>query len=142
MLKESLTEQLIAEEGEVLHAYKDHLGYLTIGVGRLIDPAKGGGISKDESRYLLSNDIDDRIKKLTALLPFFKDLNEARQGALLNMAFQMGTDGLMNFKLTLTSISKGLYDEAASRMLQSKWATQTPARAKRVAEQIRTGEWQ
>ena len=33
------------------------------------------------------------------------------------------------------------YDAAATQMLKSKWATQTPARAKRVAEQMRTGRW-
>ena len=36
-------EQLRRNEGEVLHAYQDHLGFWTIGVGRLIDKRKGGG---------------------------------------------------------------------------------------------------
>ena len=44
------------EEGLVLHAYEDHLGYLTIGYGRLIDKRRGGGISKAEAEYLLLND--------------------------------------------------------------------------------------
>lgn len=30
-----ITEDLRRHEGEVLHAYRDHRGYLTIGVGRL-----------------------------------------------------------------------------------------------------------
>ena len=36
----------------------------------------------------------------------------------------------------------GRYDEAADAMLKSKWATQTPNRAGRLAQQMRTGEWQ
>ena len=32
-----LSKQLERDEGRVRHAYQDHLGYWTIGVGRLID---------------------------------------------------------------------------------------------------------
>ena len=42
------------DEGRVRHAYQDHLGYWTIGVGRLIDQRKGGGLSEDEIDYLLT----------------------------------------------------------------------------------------
>jgi lysozyme len=57
------------------------------------------------------------------------------------MAFQMGTAGLFAFTNTLSLIELGLYEEAAANMLKSKWATQTPARAKRLSEQMRTGNW-
>jgi hypothetical protein len=56
-----ITQRLIADEDEVLHVYPDHLGFATIGVGRLVDPRKGGGITQEESRYLLRNDIARRI---------------------------------------------------------------------------------
>jgi lysozyme len=46
----NIAEQLRRDEGEVLHAYQDKYGYWTIGVGRLIDARKGGGISVEESR--------------------------------------------------------------------------------------------
>ena len=42
---ENLTDQLRRDEGCVLHAYPDHLGFLTLGIGRLIDRRKGGGIT-------------------------------------------------------------------------------------------------
>ena len=63
-MKENLIRSLRGEEGEVLTEYKDHLGYSTIGVGRLIDKRKGGGITKEESAYLLNNDIDKIIEQL------------------------------------------------------------------------------
>ena len=50
----STVDLLIAEEGEKLSAYQDSMGFWTIGVGRLIDARKGGGISQEESRYLLA----------------------------------------------------------------------------------------
>lgn len=137
-----ITKQLRIDEGEVLHAYKDHLGYLTIGVGRLIDKRKGGGITEDESAYLLRNDIMTRMVALDKRLPWIKKLDDARQGVLLNMAFQLGVAGLLNFRNTLAKIEAGDYDGAAANMLKSKWASQTPNRAKRMAEQMRTGQWQ
>lgn len=138
---DQLTRQLVEEEGEVLHLYSDHLGFGTIGVGRLIDPRKGGGITKEESRYLLMNDINRFTFQVSAALPWFSSLSDARKAVLVGMAFQMGLAGLMGFKNTLANVKAGNYDKAADGMLQSKWAKQTPERAKRLAEQMRTGNW-
>ena len=141
-MKENLIRSLRGEEGEVLTEYKDHLGYSTIGVGRLIDKRKGGGITKEESAYLLNNDIDKIIEQLDKRISWWKTLGEARRGVLVNMAFQMGVDGLLCFKNTLAMIQSGRYSDAAKGMLSSLWAKQTPARAKRMSEQMRTGVWQ
>lgn len=135
-------EQIRRDEGEVLHAYEDHLGYITIGVGRLIDKRKGGGITKEESAYLLNNDIQTRLIALESRISWFKRLDDARKGVLLNMAFQLGIGGLMGFKNTLAKIEAGDYSGAAANMLKSKWARQTPKRAKRLAKQMETGQWQ
>jgi lysozyme len=134
--------QLRRHEGEVLYAYQDHLGFWTIGIGRLIDKRKNGGISKDEAEYLLSNDVAKVLRELTARLPWFDKLSEPRRAVLLNMGFQLGIGGLMGFSRTLGLIEAGNYAEAADQMLQSKWAQQTPKRAGEMAEQMRTGKWQ
>lgn len=141
-MKEELLKQLLRHEGERLEAYQDTLGYWTIGVGRLIDGRKGGGISKEESRMLLDNDVSKIVDALKPKFFFWDNLNDARKGALCNMAFQLGVEGLLKFKLTLASLANGQYAEAASRMLQSTWAKQTPNRAQEIAKQIETGEWQ
>ena len=135
------TEQVKSDEGCVLHAYRDTLGYLTIGYGRLIDKKKGGGISQSEADQLLQNDIDRKLAELRDHIPWFDKLDDARKGVLLNMAFQLGVKGLLGFRNTLAEINEGNYEKAASNMLKSKWAQQTPNRAKRMAEQMRTGQW-
>lgn len=138
----NVIEQLIREEGEVLHAYQDHLGYLTIGVGILIDKRKGGGITKEESRFLLLNRVKGVVEDIRKHLPWFDSIgNEPRKAVLIGMAFQMGLNGLLGFKNTLEMIRVGDYDKAAVGMLNSLWARQTPARAKRMAKQMETGEW-
>lgn len=142
-MKTELNRQLRGDEGVEAQVYKDSLGFDTIGVGRLVDKKKpGSGLRPDEITYLLNNDIDDRIDQLTRRLSWFAGLDPARQGVLLNMAFQLGVDGLMGFKNTLELVRTGKYDQAADNMLLSKWADQTPERAKRMAKQMKTGVWQ
>jgi lysozyme len=58
------------------------------------------------------------------------------------MSFQLGIAGLLKFKSTLAFIEAGDYENAATNMLKSLWAKQTPQRAKRLAEQMRSGKWQ
>jgi lysozyme len=137
-----LKSQLLREEGSESCAYQDSLGFWTIGVGRLIDPKKGGGLSQDEIEYLLDNDIKKITEQVHKFLPWVSKLNEPRQAVLIGMAFQMGLRGLLQFKRTLGSIEDGHYSEAAAGMLDSTWAKQTPARAQRLAKQMETGEWQ
>ncbi len=138
----NIVRQLNGDEGRKACAYQDHLGYWTIGVGRLVDSRKpGAGLRPKEMDYLLANDIEDRVQQLTQRLPWFVNLDEARQGVLLNMSFQLGVDGLLGFKNTLELVRTGKYTEAAAAMLQSKWASQTPERAKRLSDQMRDGQW-
>ena len=136
---DQLKEELLQDEGMVLHGYNDHLGYLTIGVGRLIDERRGGGITKEEAFYLLENDIGKVIVALRSKLPFWNKLNDTRQRALINMAFQMGVAGLMGFKQMLWAIERGNWDLAHAEGLDSAWAGQTPKRARRVMEMIKHG---
>jgi lysozyme len=137
---ERVTTMLVREEGEILHAYQDHLGYWTIGVGRLIDRAKGGRISQAESRMLLANDIR-RFEMHLKKYPWYEQLDDARKGVLVGMVFQLGTAGFDSFKNTLRAIAERRYADAAQGMLSSLWARQTPARVKRMAEIMRTGIW-
>ena len=134
----SIVELLRYQEGEVLHAYEDHLGYLTIGVGRLIDKRKGGGISQAESAYLLNNDILRTEHDLDIYLPWWREQSPVRRMALISMCFQMGINGLLQFRNTLSSLEKEKYEAAASAALDSKWATQTQKRAQEIAAMIRS----
>ena len=136
-----LVAQLRRDEAEVLHAYECSEGYWTIGVGRLIDKRKGGGITREESAYLLANDLRRIDADLRRRYAWFAGLDEARQAALVNMAFQLGTGGLATFRKMLTAVRLGKWEEARAQALDSLWAKQTPSRARRVARQLATGEW-
>ncbi len=135
----TVEELLIKEEGFSSHVYRDHLGYLTIGIGRLIDERKGGGITKAEALYLLRNDIKKRKLELDHWIPWWETLNSTRRAVLLSMSFQMGVDGLLGFKNTLKAVKKGDWKKAANGMRSSRWARQTPGRAERMSKAMESG---
>ena len=136
MKLDSLTSQLISDEGIRLKPYRDSLGVLSIGIGRNLDDV---GITQDEAMLLLQNDIRKAYADLTTALPWVQTLDDVRQNVLIAMTFNMGIGGLLKFKNTLNLIQQREYNQAASAMLQSLWATQVGARAKRLADQMRTG---
>ena len=86
---DKLIEMIKHHEGVVPHAYKDSRGYLTIGVGRLIDEELGGGLSDDEIDYLLANDLK-RCRAEAETYPWFAGLSEPRQAVVISMLFNLG----------------------------------------------------
>lgn len=136
-------DQLKRDENTVLHVYKDSKGFWTIGTGILVDERRGGGLRPEENEFILKNRIELLRAELVRRLPWVTGMDPVRFAALLNMAFQMGVDGLLAFKKSLSLISVGMYDKAEAELLNSKWAREdSPNRAKRVAKQIATGQWQ
>lgn len=134
-----LLAELRRDEGVRRSAYKCSEGYWTIGVGRLIDASKGGGLSDDEIDYLLANDIEKCKAQLDKALPWWRMLDDVRQRALINLAFNLGIAGLLTFKNTLAAIQAKKWDAASQGLLSSKYASQVGARAQRIAKMIRTG---
>lgn len=132
----SLREQLIRDEGERLKVYKDSVGIETIGVGRNL---RDKGISRAESAFLLDNDIDEYTAAVTHALSWAEQLDPVRREVLVNMAFNLGIYGLLQFKNFLIALRARDYNAAVAHMLDSKWAAQVGPRAHRLAAQIRTG---
>lgn len=132
-------EQLRRDESDKKFPYTDTVGKLTIGVGRNLTDR---GVSEGEITFMLQNDVQEVQDGLNNALAWYAGLDEARRGVLLNMAFNMGIHGLLAFHKALTFLEAGEYDQAATEMLNSKWAGQVGDRAKRLALQLQTGEWQ
>lgn len=138
----NLRSQLLAEEGKRNSAYLDTLGIPTIGVGHTGPEVHLGLTWTDEQvNAALDADIAKKTVEVVYSLPWFGELNEPRQAVLLQMAFQMGTHGLLGFPNTLAAVREGRWADASQGMLLSKWAQQTTNRAHRLARQMLTGEW-
>lgn len=117
--------------------YRDSVGKLTVGYGRNIDDVP---FTPDEAEYLLANDIARAATSLDRMLPFWRTLNETRQGVLLNMCFNMGIARLLGFQRMLAATQNSDYTAAAKEMLDSRWREQVGHRAQRLAMEMQTGE--
>ena len=139
----NLASQLIAEEEGPRSrvVYLDSLGYETIGRGCLVDARmKGAGLCDAALDAQEAHDISNAAQ-IASSFPFFDDMNDVRQAALTSMTFQLGRAplGWKNFMAALTAKD---YESAAAAGLDSLWAkSQTPKRATREMEMLRTGLW-
>ena len=127
----SLKEQLIRHEGLRLTVYDCPAGYKTIGVGRNIEQK---GITEEEAVYLLDNDIEYFTEQLEDNLIGFQELPEDKKAVLVNMAFNLGVNGLLKFKNMLAAITEERWEDASSEMLNSRWADQVGNRAIELSE--------
>lgn len=130
-----IVAMLKRDEGLRLKPYRCTAGKLTIGYGRNLDDV---GISEAEAEMLLANDIA-KVEREAERFHWYAGLNDARKAVVLNMLFNLGASSFKGFVNTIKAISAGDYDDAANRMLASKWAEQVGARAARLAQIMRTG---
>lgn len=138
------------EEGYRDAPFIDTLGYPTVAGGIKIGP-KGASLASYIFKVpeqvgdlwmqiLIEGKIFD-LKKRPPVAAALRQCNAPRADVLYSMAYQLGVEGLTGFKETLSSIAKGDFSSAADSMLNSLWARQTPARAKRHAAVMRSGTY-
>ena len=146
MNRDTLMVRLKIEEGDKLVAYFDTMGILTVGDGHncVAKPvegvnAPGDTITPEQRDQLLSDDIDEAAAELTAQLPWWTDLDDARQNVMVDLCFNMGIHTLCTFKNTLKAIQAGAYVLAVSGMKNSQWASQVKGRAVFLENAMLTG---
>lgn len=135
---DALKAEIIREEGLRLKPYRDFLGNLTIGYGTLIEPGKAE-ISQRAAEFLMMEELLKCAQDLQRF-PFFHHANEPRLRALISMRYQLGAGGFRKFQKMIEAANTGDWNRAAREALDSLWAQQTPERARRVANRLRTGE--
>lgn len=134
-----LEQQLKRHEGVSLKLYKCTSDKNTIGFGRNLDDR---GITAIEAQMMLQTDIEYLFSILPKRIKCFNYLTKPRADALVNMAFNLGVNGLLKFKKMLAAIEMGDYVTASKEMLDSKWAKQVGERANELARQMASGEYE
>ena len=114
------------DEGLRLKPYHCQAGKLTIGYGRNLE-AKG--ISIKEAEYLFKNDLKIISKQVANRIEFYKKLSYKRKMVLVDMAFNMGIEGLLGFKKMLSALKRRDFMEAGKELMRSKYAEQVKTRA-------------
>lgn len=118
--------------------YTDTTGNLTIGYGRNLISR---GISETEASNLLDDDITYFSDKLNQTFPFFDKLDPVRQVVLVDMCFNLGFNGLLQFKNMISAISSKKFMEAAYYMVKSKAYSQDTERYKQLVYMMETGKF-
>jgi GH24 family phage-related lysozyme (muramidase) len=149
------------DEGEKARPYKDPLGLWSFGDGRCLEthPLSGSEWKALLDRGYISVVLSPagsgllRSQQLAAVSAalahdysdFWPALNDARQNALAELAFQIGVAGEEDFHDMLTAVRVAVRtgDWAPVKVagLASKWARQTPPRAEIVLDQLCSGQF-
>jgi lysozyme len=92
-------------------------------------------ITKEEATLVLNRRIKNVKKDLITKLEWVAEQPQEIQNVLVEMAYQMGVNGLLKFKNTLKYCEARDYKNMAMEMLNSHWAKiDTPARAKELSD--------
>lgn len=126
---------LRGHEGLRHHPYLCTAGKRTIAYGRNLDDR---GITTEEAEFLLDNDVAECLQDC-ATFPYWNDLTDRRQAALIDMRFCLGPGGFRAFKKMHAALSARDYPEAAAQILDSRFAEQTGQRADNLAGMMRDG---
>lgn len=84
-------------------------------------------IEEDESEAALLIKIKKKIKEFETKEPFINKLPLNVQSILVEMSYQMGVNGVLNFKNMIKALKRGDYIEASKQMLDSVWGRQMHA---------------
>lgn len=137
-----LKERLTVEEGRRGDVYDDAtgkpirkgsyvLGHSSIGIGHNLDAAPLCDAAID-AQY--EHDIANVLNEVLTALPWSSTLDSARFMVLLDLAFNLGLEGLLKFHKMLAALERGEYLSAAAEIEHSRLA---PNRADALAQTMR-----
>lgn len=126
----SYVEDIKNEEGFKGVVYKCTEGFDTIGYGTKLP------LTKEEATLLLEYRLGKLKSELNSSLYALEAPAEVWD-ILYNMAYQLGVPGLLKFGKFIKALQNKDYSQASIEMLDSKWASQTPNRAKRLSDRMK-----
>ena len=143
MSYEALSESVKQHEGYRNKVYLDTLGKRTVGVGHLCTEDWWEDDKEYEEEFLmkiLEEDLQEAIEGASTLMLQHdcSDIDEKAHEIIIEMVFQLGMTGVSKFKNMWKALSEHNYTGASYEMLDSKWAKQTPNRAKSMAELMKS----
>ncbi len=134
-------EQIALQEGCSLTSYQDNLGNWTIGIGHT--PAYPN-VTWTLDQCLHQFYLDVNLKGVTpvnANLPWAQGMGTIRWWVFVNMSFNMGIGGLLEFQELFQACQDGDWEGAIDAMKESLWYQQVPNRVDALCQQMLTNEW-
>ena len=122
-----LVDRILENEGFKAKPYQCSEGVWTIGHGITY-------LTEEESKRIVADRIAEKHLGLGGTLDWYNDLPPEVQGVILEMCFQMGTSGMLQFRKMIEAMKDKDWKKASLEMKDSKWYIQTPNRCERLAE--------
>ena len=141
MNMDRLLQSVKKHEGYRNKVYLDTLGKRTVGVGHLCVEdfwEDNKEYSEEMLMNILKDDLKNAIEGSERLLKDCLVLDSLAREIIIEMVFQLGETGVSKFRNMLKALKVPDYQTAAVEMLDSKWAKQTPNRAKAMSDHMRS----
>ena len=135
---EEVMERIKKHEGFRDRVYLDTLGKRTIGYGHLCKPDETWDddrtYSKAELETVFKTDFNIALNGANTVLAGCGDVPQKAKEIIIEMVFQLGMTGVSKFKNMIKGIKNKDWKTASIEMLDSRWAKQTPSRAKELSK--------
>ena len=130
-------------EGFRSQAYWDGIGRVwTVGFGQTgPDIGPNTVVTRQEATQWLIGDETALTSQLFAALPWAVTLSSVRVGALIDSAYNLGLNGLLQFATALSAMKAGNWKKAVSGFRASLWYTQVPDRVNTICYMVLLDEW-
>lgn len=135
MTENKIKEAIKTEEGLRSAVYKDTTGVLTVGYGHALH--LGSTIPREAAEIIFDADYEIAVEGYNRL---DLQLDSVRRSAVVDMVFNMGVSGVRSFEHMLFALRHGDWIRAANELMDSEYARQVPARARRNRDKIIYGE--
>ena len=142
---EQLRQEIESDEGCKYEIYKDHLGYLTFGIGHFVKESdlehgqeEGTAVSEERVAKAFQEDIDQVLADCDKLYDDYEELPEEVRLIIANMMFNLGYPRLSAFKGMKAGVDARDWNKAADEMVDSRWYKQVPNRAERLVQRMRS----
>jgi len=120
---------ILANELAIIKKHLDKLK-LTFGYGFTF-------ITEEEAEAVLELRLKKITEELKKRLPIFENLPFDIEQMLIEMAYQMGVNGVLKFRKMIAAIERQDWCEAYKEGKNSRWYKQTPSRALRVLKPLK-----
>jgi len=118
------------------------LGKATIGYGHLITDEdefeEGKQYPKEQLLKLFDKDFEKAEMGADQLVGSIQELHIEAKNVITEMVFQLGTQGVRNFRNMISALQDRDYQRASAEMLDSRWHAQTTNRCESLAKIMAT----
>ena len=132
--KMRLIDSIKQHEGYVGIVYKDSLGIDTIGYGFAIKDLE---LDADICDIILERKLHALSDSIYIKFGWFKYMPPEIKDIVTEMCYQLGVTGFSNFRKTIAYLQDKQFKDASVEMLDSRWADQTPNRAKELSDRVK-----